>query len=88
MALVQLLKDYKHKLFLSDCVLMVFTHGTSFSQIREVNYIMFDPARAKANVKGSKKRKKVYEMNCRFQDTWDTKLPWVESIMRDDGRAK
>jgi hypothetical protein len=88
MAPIQLLKDFKHKLFLSNCVPVGFTPSTSFSQIHEVNYMMFDPAQAKANVKASKKQKKVYEMNCRFQDTWDIKLPWVESIVRDDGRVK
>jgi len=66
MAPIQLLKDFKHKLFLSDYVPVVFTLSTNSSQIHEVNYIMFDLAQAKANVKASKKWKKVYEMNCRF----------------------
>jgi hypothetical protein len=48
---------------------------------------MFDPAQAKDNVEASKKRKKIYETNRRFQDTWATKLPWAESIVRDDGRV-
>jgi len=28
----------------------------------------------------------MYEMNCRFQNSWGTKLPWTESIMGVDGK--
>jgi hypothetical protein len=28
----------------------------------------------------------MYEMNCRFQNSWGTKLPWAESIMGVDGK--
>ncbi len=75
MAPIQHFKDFKHKLFFSNHVHVVFTPIANSSQIHEVDYIMFDPAQAKANVKANKKRKKVYEMNCQFQDTWATKLP-------------
>ncbi len=47
MAPIQLLKDFKHKLFFSDCVLMVLTLNISYSHIHEVDYIMFDPAQQK-----------------------------------------
>jgi hypothetical protein len=32
-----------------------------------------------------KKRKKVYELNHKFQDVWATKLPWAKNVLNEDG---
>jgi hypothetical protein len=32
-----------------------------------------------------KKRKKVHEINHKFQDVWATKLPWAKNVLNEDG---
>ena len=34
-----------------------------------------------------RKRKKWYEFNCYFQDSWVAKLPWAEAVMGAEGRV-
>jgi hypothetical protein len=69
MASTQLPKDFKHKFFFYDCV-VVFTSNANSNQIHEVNCIMLDLTKVEVDVEVNKKWKKVYERNCRFQDTW------------------
>jgi hypothetical protein len=64
MAPTQLPKDFKHKFFFYDYVLVVFTSSASSNQIHEVNCIMLDLAKVEVDVEVNKKWKKVYEKNC------------------------
>ncbi len=34
----------------------------------------------------SNKKKRMYEVNCHFQDPWATKLFWVEYVVGVDGK--
>jgi hypothetical protein len=58
------------------------------SSNQNVEYVVLvvDPTQIKAELVNNKK-KKMYYMNCRFQDSWATKLPWVESIVGVDGKV-
>jgi hypothetical protein len=47
---------------------------------------VLDPVFALPSHKLVRKRKKSYEFNRHFQDSWATKLPWVEAVMGADGR--
>jgi hypothetical protein len=42
---------------------------------------------AQENITPTKKRKKAYEMNMHFQDTWVVKLPWAKSILGSNGKV-
>jgi hypothetical protein len=46
-----------------------------------------DPTQVKLDLVNSKKRKKMYEMNCCFQNSWVAKLPWAKSIVGVDGKV-
>ncbi len=49
--------------------------------------MLVDPTQVATNLANSKKRKKIYELNRHFQDSWVAKLPWAESIMGAKGKA-
>ncbi len=38
---------------------------------------VMDPILEQENITLTKKRKKSYEMNMHFEDTWAIKLPWA-----------
>jgi hypothetical protein len=42
--------------------------------------VVFNPTQLEANLANNKKRKTMYELNCHFQVSWATKLPWEKSI--------
>jgi hypothetical protein len=42
---------------------------------------------AQENITLTNKRKKAYEMNTYFQDTWVMKFPWVKSILGSNGKV-
>jgi hypothetical protein len=64
---------------------MVSTPRASSSNSHECNYMILEPTQAKVDMKASKKWKKVYEMNCQFQDTWSTQLRLEKIVMAVDG---
>jgi hypothetical protein len=47
---------------------------------------VLDPVLASPLHELARKRKKNYELNRHFQDSWATKLPWAEVVMGADGR--
>jgi hypothetical protein len=42
---------------------------------------------AQENITLTKKRKKAYEMNRHFQDTWVVKLPWAKYVLSSNGKV-
>jgi hypothetical protein len=53
----------------------------------ELDVVVIDLTQVEANLPNSHKRKKMYELNRHFQNSWAIKLPWVESIMGVDGKV-
>ncbi len=49
--------------------------------------MLVDPTQVATYLASSKKRKKIYELNHHFQDSWVVKLPWAESIVGVKGKA-
>jgi hypothetical protein len=59
----------------------------SSSQNAEFVVLVVNLAEVETNLASSKKLKKKYEMNYRFQDSWVAKLPWAKSIVGVDGKV-
>jgi hypothetical protein len=78
MPLLGLPKDFKHKLFFSNCVPLTFiTPNASSSQgFRAItdDCVIFYSTQIKFDIDNNKKQK-IYEMKHHFQDTWVAKLP-------------
>jgi hypothetical protein len=49
--------------------------------------VLVIPTQVATYLTNSKKRKKIYELNCHFQDSWVVKLLWVESIVGVKGKT-
>jgi hypothetical protein len=56
------------------------------AKAREPDLLILDAATASPSHDLAKKRKKNYELNGHFQDSWAAKLPWVEGVVGADGR--
>jgi hypothetical protein len=67
----------------SDCV-VIETLSTP-AKTKAPNLIVLDPAIANIVHKASRKRK-TYELNRHFQDSWAAKCPWAEPVIGVDGR--
>jgi hypothetical protein len=52
----------------------------------EPDIVVLDPIVASPSHELAKKRKKGYELNRHFQDSWAAKLPWAKAIVGVDGR--
>jgi hypothetical protein len=52
----------------------------------EPDVLVLDPVLASPSHELAKKRKKGYELNRHFQDSWAAKLPWTEAVVGVDGR--
>jgi hypothetical protein len=68
----------------SDCVLLN-TISTPVTQ-SEPDLEVLDSVFASPSHELARKRKKSYELNRHFQDSWAAKLPWAEAVMGTDGR--
>jgi hypothetical protein len=53
---------------------------------REPDLVILDAAIASSSHDLLRKRKKSYELNRHFQDSWAAKLPWAEAVVGADGR--
>jgi hypothetical protein len=53
----------------------------------ELDVVIIDLAQVKVDLPNNHKRKKMYELNCHFQNSWAIKLPWAKSIMGVDGKV-
>ncbi len=49
--------------------------------------MLIDPTQVVTDLANNKKKKKIYELNRRFQDSWVVKLPWAKSIVGAKGKA-
>jgi hypothetical protein len=67
----------------SDCVI-IETLSTP-AKTKAPDLIVLDPAIANAVHEASRKRK-TYELNRHFQDSWATKCPWAEPVVGINGR--
>jgi hypothetical protein len=52
----------------------------------EPDVVLLDPVVALPSHELAKKRKKGYELNRHFQDSWAAKFPWAEAVVDVDGR--
>ncbi len=78
-------QGFQAHVFFSNCVPMVLILSVSSNQnVRPIVWSLIQN-QTKINIKASKKWKKVYEMNCWFQNTSATKLFWAKSIVNVDG---
>jgi hypothetical protein len=70
---------------LFDQISLILTHGVSFRQTPIANFddVILDLTQVESNLK---KNKKMYEMNCHFQDAWTTKLACVKFMVNVDGK--
>jgi hypothetical protein len=66
-------KDFKDNFFFFDQISLIFTHGVSFRQtpMANLDYVILDLTQVESNLK---KNRKMYEMNCHFQDAWASKF--------------
>ncbi len=49
--------------------------------------MLIDLTQVSANLASNKKRKKNYELNCHFQDSWATRLPWEKFVVGVEGKV-
>jgi hypothetical protein len=49
--------------------------------------VVLDLVVAKGDIELSKERKRTYELNRHFQDTWALKLPWSKWVLRVGGKV-
>ncbi len=76
-------KNFKHKFFLNR----VFINPSNVASINiELNDVVITLTRIKADLTNNKKMKKKYELNCCFQESWVTKLPWENFVIAVDGK--
>jgi hypothetical protein len=69
----------------SDCVL-VSALNVDPKPCPEPDVLILDPVLASPSHELARKRKKGYELNRHFQDSWAAKLPWAEAVVGVDGR--
>ncbi len=53
----------------------------------ELHCEVMNPILVQENIALTKKRKKAYEMNMHFQDTWVVKLSWAKSVLGSNGKV-
>jgi hypothetical protein len=80
-------KNFKHKFFFSNQIPIDPSNVASFSQNLQPFVMFVDLTKVIADLISSKKRKKIYESNRHFQDSWAIKLPWVESVAGIKGKV-
>jgi hypothetical protein len=72
----------------SECVLMnAISTPVKASVLVEPDLQVLDPVLASPSHELARKRKKGYELNRHFQDSWAAKLPWAEAVMGIDGKV-
>jgi hypothetical protein len=59
--------------------------GASTSAVSESDMVILDPAIGSPAVDAARARRRAYEQNRHWQDSWATRLPWAESVMGVDG---
>jgi hypothetical protein len=71
----------------SDCMLLnAISTPVTPSPLPEPDIQVLDPSFASPSHELARKRKKSYELNRHFQDSWAAKLPWAKAVMGTDGR--
>jgi hypothetical protein len=57
------------------------------SVLVEPNLQVLDPMLGSPSHELARKKKKGYELNLHFQDSWEAKLPWAEAVIGADSRV-
>jgi hypothetical protein len=72
----------------SECVLLnAISTPAKASVLVEPNLQVLDPMLGSPSHELARKKKKGYELNLHFQDSWEAKLPWAEAVIGADSRV-
>ncbi len=80
-------KNFKYNFFFFDCVSIDPFVVASSNQNAEYVVMVIDPTQVEVDLANIKEKKKMYEMNHHFQNSWVAKLPWIEFVMVVDGKV-
>jgi hypothetical protein len=72
-------RNFKHKFFFFDHVLINLSYIASTSQNFKLGVV--NPSQVELDLTNSKKRKKMYGMNCCFQDSWARKFSCAKYVV-------
>ncbi len=78
-------KNFKHNFFSLIMFLWILLLLQVLTKMLSL-VLVVDPTQVEVDLANSKKRKNIYEMNRRFQNSWVAKLPWAKFVVCVDGK--